>query len=70
VAINNRWRFSLIEMQAILIALIENFEFNLPPKEISAQMMRVPLGLMTPMVGGRFKEGAQMPLAVRLLNHD
>ncbi|KAI0701973.1 cytochrome P450 [Cytidiella melzeri] len=59
------WRFSLIEMQAILVALIENFEFSLPPTE--TEIMRMPVGLMSPMVKGRFNEGVLMPLTVRAI---
>ncbi|KAI0826243.1 cytochrome P450 [Irpex lacteus] len=60
------WRFSLIEMQAILVALIENFEFSLPPTK--TEIMRMPVGLMSPMVKDRFQEGVLMPLTVRALN--
>jgi len=61
------WRFSLIEMQAILVALIENFEFSLPPKEQETEILRMPIGLMSPMVKGRMHEGILMPLTVRSL---
>lgn len=62
-----RWRFSLIEMQAIIVALIENFEFSLPPKEQRVEIVRKPIGLMSPMVKDRYDEGVLMPLAVKAI---
>ncbi|KAI0088171.1 PAH-inducible cytochrome P450 monooxygenase PC-PAH 1 [Irpex rosettiformis] len=61
------WRFSLIEMQAIIVALVENFEFAVPPKEQNTEVVRKPLGLMSPMVKGRQSEGVLMPLIVKAL---
>ena len=58
-----RWRFSLIELQAILVGLIENFEFSLPPEKL--EILRMPIGVMSPMVKGRLEEGVMMPLTVR-----
>ncbi|KAI0826390.1 cytochrome P450 [Irpex lacteus] len=44
------WKFSLIEMQAILVALMENFEFSPTDDEI----LRRPIGaIMSPMVKGK-----------------
>lgn len=65
-----RWRFSLIEMQAILVALIEEFEFSLPAsKEQDApEILRMPIGLMSPMVKGKLNEGILMPLRVKPLS--
>ena len=57
------WRFSLIEMQAILVGMIENFEFSLPPGKV--EILRVPIAAMSPMVKGRLEEGVMMPLTVR-----
>ncbi|KAI0089014.1 cytochrome P450, partial [Irpex rosettiformis] len=57
------WRFSLIEMQAILVGLVENFEFSLPPTP--TEILRMPIRVMSPMVKGRLDEGVMMPLTVR-----
>lgn len=54
-------------MQAILVALIENFEFSLPSKEMNAEIVRMPIGLMSPMVKGKLEEGVRMPLTVKVL---
>lgn len=56
---------SLVEMQAILVELIETFEFSLPGDDIEIQ--RVSAGIMVPMVRGRMHEGTQMPLRVSLI---
>ncbi|KAI0088187.1 cytochrome P450 [Irpex rosettiformis] len=61
------WRFALIEMQAIIVALIENFEFSIPPKEHNVEIVRKSLGVMSPMIKGRYNEGVLMPLAVKAL---
>ncbi|KAI0089302.1 cytochrome P450 [Irpex rosettiformis] len=60
------WRFSLIEMQAVLVALVQNFEFSLPPTE--TEILRMPVSLMAPLVKNRMKEGVLMPLTVRALS--
>ena len=57
----------MIEMQAILITLVENFEFSLPPEEHNIEIVRKPLGVMSPMVKGRLDEGILMPLVVKAL---
>ncbi|KAJ6524400.1 cytochrome P450 [Mycena vulgaris] len=46
------WRFSVIEMQAIASALIENFEFGLPPQTEKTKIHRKPSTVMAPMVDG------------------
>ncbi|KAI0089029.1 PAH-inducible cytochrome P450 monooxygenase PC-PAH 1 [Irpex rosettiformis] len=61
------WKFSLIEMQAILVALIENFEFSLPPT--NDEILRRPIGAMSPMVEGRQNEGVLLPLMVRAIDN-
>ncbi|KAI0089028.1 cytochrome P450 [Irpex rosettiformis] len=61
------WRFSLIEMQAVITALIERFEFCLPPKEQGVEVLRKPLGIMGPMVKGRLDLGSLLPLNVKPL---
>ncbi|KIJ43530.1 hypothetical protein M422DRAFT_253106 [Sphaerobolus stellatus SS14] len=40
------WRFAMIEMQAILIELVENFEWSPAP---GVEILRAPAGLMSPM---------------------
>ncbi|KAA1474631.1 cytochrome P450 [Dentipellis sp. KUC8613] len=42
------WKFSVIEMQAIVATLLENFEFTLPPAE-KGEIIRKPTALMVPM---------------------
>lgn len=59
------WRFSMIEMQAIATDLLENFKFALP--EDKPEIMRLPTGLMSPIVKTRMGEGLQMPLHVTAL---
>lgn len=57
------WRFSLVEMQAIVFDLIENFKFALPPEKV--EIRRAPTGaLMSPLVKDKAHEGSQMPLLV------
>ena len=50
-----------MEMQAILVELIEKFEFR-PVEEVD--IMRVPAGAMIPMVRGKMHEGPQMPMYI------
>jgi alkylphenol/PAH-inducible cytochrome P450 monooxygenase len=52
-------------MQAVLVALIENFEFTLPSSK--PEILRIPVGVMSPMVKGHMQEGVLMPLNVRAL---
>ncbi|KAI0652675.1 PAH-inducible cytochrome P450 monooxygenase PC-PAH 1 [Trametes meyenii] len=59
------WRFSIIEMQAILVELIEQFEFTIP--EDKPEILRFPAGLVAPLVKSDMKAGAQMPLQVSLV---
>ncbi|KIP03776.1 hypothetical protein PHLGIDRAFT_31651 [Phlebiopsis gigantea 11061_1 CR5-6] len=56
------WRFSVIEMQAIVADLVENFKFSLPDEK--PEIIRVPAGVMGPMVRGREHEGMLLPLRV------
>ncbi|EKM52320.1 uncharacterized protein PHACADRAFT_260638 [Phanerochaete carnosa HHB-10118-sp] len=59
------WRFSMIEMQAITADLVENFQFSIPKEK--PEIIRVPAGIMAPMVKGKMREGIQMPLHVTAL---
>ncbi|KAH9066230.1 cytochrome P450 [Lactarius vividus] len=60
------WRFAVFEMQTIIVALLENFEFSLPPQTKKTRIYRKPAGgLMTPMVEGGL--GPWMGLVVKSL---
>ncbi|KAI0640269.1 PAH-inducible cytochrome P450 monooxygenase PC-PAH 1 [Trametes polyzona] len=59
------WRFSIIEMQAILVELIEQFEFTIP--EDKPTIISFPAGLVAPLVLEDMKAGPQMPLMVSLV---
>ncbi len=57
--------YRILEMQTIIVTLLENFEFSLPPQTEKTRIYRRPIGLMAPMVeGGR---GAWMGLVVKSL---
>ncbi|KAF8589249.1 cytochrome P450 [Ramaria rubella] len=56
------WRFALIEMQAILIELLESFEFSPPPGNI--EILRGAAGIMTPMVKGSEKCVTELPITI------
>ncbi|KAI0800950.1 cytochrome P450 [Fomes fomentarius] len=56
------WRFSLIEMQALAAELLERFEFGLPEEKYD--IMRVPAGIMIPLVRDKMNLGIAMPLRV------
>ncbi|KAI0829070.1 PAH-inducible cytochrome P450 monooxygenase PC-PAH 1 [Trametes gibbosa] len=58
------WRFSIIEMQAILVELIEQFEFTIP--EDKPTIISFPAGLVAPLVAEDMQAGPQMPLAVSI----
>ena len=51
-------------MQAILVELIEHFEFLVP--EDKPEIVRFPAGLVTPLVKSDMQAGPQMPLRVSL----
>ncbi|KAI0354772.1 PAH-inducible cytochrome P450 monooxygenase PC-PAH 1 [Trametes cingulata] len=59
------WRFSVIEMQAILVELIEQFEFTIP--EDKPEIIRFAAGLVAPLVKDDMHAGPQMPLQVSLV---
>ena len=52
-------------MQAILVELIEKFEFELPPQNEKTKIIRKPTGLMVPMTKGY--PGVWMGLRVKSL---
>ncbi|KAH7884659.1 cytochrome P450 [Phlebopus sp. FC_14] len=59
------WRFAVLEIQAVLTELIENFVFELPE---GTEIIRLNAGLMMPMVEGKMQEGVQMPLKISPVN--
>ncbi|KAG0695495.1 cytochrome P450 [Suillus ampliporus] len=59
------WRFAVLEMQAVLVELIENFEYRFPE---GVEVIRLNAGLMAPMVEGKMDEGLQMPLEVTVIS--
>ncbi|KAG2157942.1 cytochrome P450 [Suillus bovinus] len=58
------WRFAVLEMQAVLVELVENFEYRFPE---GVEIIRLNAGLMAPMVEGKMHEGVQMPLEVSII---
>ncbi|KAF4591209.1 hypothetical protein EYR40_009812 [Pleurotus pulmonarius] len=58
------WRFALYELHAFIIELISNFEFELTPD--AEHIRRHPCLVVAPTIAGREKEGAQLPLRVRI----
>ena len=54
----------VLEMQAILIALIENFEISPPPNDLNVEILRGSAPTLIPLVKGQEKTGAQMPLKI------
>ncbi|OCH89199.1 PAH-inducible cytochrome P450 monooxygenase PC-PAH 1 [Obba rivulosa] len=59
------WRFAILEMQAILVELLENFEFSIPDDK--PEIQRVPAGLMVPMIRNKMHLGTQMPLKISVV---
>ncbi|KAI0713469.1 PAH-inducible cytochrome P450 monooxygenase PC-PAH 4 [Earliella scabrosa] len=58
------WKFSVIEMQALVAELVGTFHFALPTQGLNIQRS---MGLtMMPIIPGREGEGAMMPLRVSL----
>ena len=52
-------------MQAILVELIEHFEFNIPDDK--PEIIRFAAGLVAPLVKDEMHLGPQMPLRVSLV---
>jgi len=57
------WQFSVLEMQAIILALLENFEFSLPPQNEKTKIYRKPGYVMLPMAKG--EKGVWMGLLIK-----
>jgi hypothetical protein len=59
---------SVLEMQALLVALVENFEVSPPPSDLNVQIIRGTTSTVVPLVKGQEDRGAQMPLRVTAIN--
>ncbi|KAH9173542.1 cytochrome P450 [Lactarius sanguifluus] len=60
------WQFAVLEMQIIILALLENFEFSLPPQNEKTKIYRRPSHVMLPMREGQ--KGTWMGLHIKPLN--
>ncbi|KAH9066249.1 cytochrome P450 [Lactarius vividus] len=60
------WQFAILEMQIIILALLENFEFSLPPQNEKTKIYRRPSHLMLPMREGQ--KGTWMGLLIKPLH--
>ena len=49
-------------MQAIMFDLVENFKFTLPEEKL--EILRLPAGLMGPLIKEKPQEGLAMPLRI------
>ena len=56
----------LIEMQAMIADLVENFKFDIPADK--PEILRAPAGFMSYMIKGKMHEGMQMPLHVTAIS--
>lgn len=63
-----RWRFTVLEIQAVLAELLGNFEFTLPDNKPDIQ--RVPAGVTIPMIRNKTQLGSQMPLKITPVHPD
>ncbi|TBU30193.1 cytochrome P450 [Dichomitus squalens] len=59
------WRFSVLEMQAFLSELVENFQFDLPKEKVDIQQAVAGIG-MFPAIRGKADQGSAMPLRISL----
>ncbi|KIJ26121.1 hypothetical protein M422DRAFT_272863 [Sphaerobolus stellatus SS14] len=59
------WRFAVLEMQAMLIEMLENFEFAPPPGNV--EIILGPAGIMTPMIKGADKPKGELPVTMTVL---
>ncbi|EEB97527.1 hypothetical protein MPER_03131 [Moniliophthora perniciosa FA553] len=62
------WKFAVLEMQAFLVELIDNFEFSLAPE--SHKIRRESCLIMQPTIEGELEKGCQLPLQVRIASRD
>ena len=56
----------VLELQIIILALLENFEFSLPPQNEKTKIYRKPSHFMLPMAKG--EKGAWMGLVIKSLD--
>ena len=56
----------VLEMQVIILALLENFEFSLPPQNEKTKIYRKPGHIMLPMAEG--EKGVWMGLLIKPVN--
>jgi hypothetical protein len=57
--------FSVLELLILIMTLLENFEFSIPPQHEKTRIYRKPSAIMYPMIEN--KPGAWMGLAVKAL---
>ena len=58
----------ILQMQAVLVTLIEKFEIFPPPSDRNVEILRGSAPTLIPVVKGKEKEGAQMPLRIAGIN--
>ncbi|KAF8259596.1 cytochrome P450 [Lactarius quietus] len=58
------WQFAVLEMQVIILTLLENFEFSLPPQNEKTRIYRKPSHIMLPVA----QEGVWMGLHIKPVN--
>ncbi|KAL0058259.1 hypothetical protein AAF712_015083 [Marasmius tenuissimus] len=58
------WRFAFMEIQAIVVGLLERFEFSIPPGLEIEPVCPAAITLVAPSVKGKEKEGPQLPLKI------
>lgn len=56
---------SVQEVQSLLVEMIENFEFSIPPGGLNVKP--VPVGVVVPLLKDEMEKGAQMPLRLKPL---
>ncbi|KAK1236103.1 hypothetical protein PQX77_000647 [Marasmius sp. AFHP31] len=58
------WRFAFMEIQAIVVGLLERFEFSIVPGLDIEPVCPAAMTLVSPSVKGKEEEGAQLPLKI------
>ncbi|EEB91420.1 hypothetical protein MPER_10221 [Moniliophthora perniciosa FA553] len=62
------WRFAILELQAFIIELVDNFEFSMTPE--CSRIRRESAGVMIPTIEGEVEKGVQCPLMVKCVARD
>jgi hypothetical protein len=62
---HSRFLHRVLEMEILIVTLVENFEFSLPPQTEKTRIYRKPIGMMVPRVEGQ--QGAWMGLGIKSL---